>query len=198
MNDVNLTPEDRAAYPLTCGARETMAAFAERTAAEIEESLRAASRLEKRALSIRLNMTKLAKTFLCYNYVRVPMTEQIAGNRRRFEREGLFDAFVGGRAAFDSLTEDERAEWIQFAGTSFMLHRAFLDPHLAKLGAAKADGSPRAAEQIFESRIVLGTLYGILREWRTRRRERNLFPFEYWTYEDEPWRDGEEEDIDGE
>ena len=94
------------------------------------------------------------------------------------------------------LTEDERAEWIQFAGASFMLRRAFIEGHLAKLSAARKDPSPGAAEQLFESRIVLGTLYAVLREWRAIRAEKGLFPLDRWTYEDEPWA-GEEEASDG-
>ena len=201
MNDYNLTPEDRAAYPLTCEAREAMAAISEEIAAETEEALRTASRLEKRALSIRLNMAKLTKTFLCFHYHRVPLPEQFAGNRRVLEREGLFDAFVGDRAAFDRLTEDERAEWTQFAEASFMLHRAFIDQHLARLDAAQRDSSPKAAAQIFESRIVLGTLYEVLRRWRAWRADRGYFPLEWWTYADEPWAEAEadaEETGDGE
>ncbi|MBQ3707769.1 MAG: hypothetical protein II889_07660 [Clostridia bacterium] len=198
MNDYNLTQEDRAAYPLTYEAREAMAAISERAAAEAEEALKTASKLEKRALSIRLNMAKLTKTFLCFHYHRVPLTEQFAGNRRVLEREGLFDAFVGDRAAFDSLSDDERAEWMQFAEASFMLHRAFIDQHLARLDAAKRDSSPKAAGQIFESRIVLGTLYEILCAWRAWRADRGLFPFNRWTYEDEPWAEQEEDAGDGE
>ena len=184
MNDYNLTQEDRAAYPLTYEAREAMAAISERAAAEAEEALKTASKLEKRALSIRLNMAKLTKTFLCFHYHRVPLTEQFAGNRRVLEREGLFD--------------DERAEWMQFAEASFMLHRAFIDQHLARLDAAKRDSSPKAAGQIFESRIVLGTLYEILCAWRAWRADRGLFPFNRWTYEDEPWAEQEEDAGDGE
>ena len=198
MNDLNLKERDREEYPLTCAVREELCAVSDRYASEYEENVRSApSKLEKRAASISLNMAKLTKTFLCFHYHRVPLTEQFAGNRRVLEREGLYESFIGDRAQFDKLTEDERAEWTQFAEASFMLHRAFIDQHLARLEAAKADNSPKAAEQIFESRVVLGTLYAVLREWRAIRADKGLFPFDRWTYEDEPWQsvtdDGEEE-----
>ena len=194
MNDINLKEQDRELFPLTCAVREQLCAVSDRYAAEYEENVKSAvSKLEKRAAAISLNMAKLTKTFLCFHYHRVPLTEQFAGCRRVLEREGLFEAFVGDVAAFDGLTEDERAEWTQFAEASFMLHRAFVDRHLSALEAAETDGSPKAAAQIFESRIVLGTLYGILREWRAIRAEKGLFPFDYWTYEDEPLRSGTED-----
>ena len=199
MNDYNLTASDRERFPLTCGTREALCGISERYAAEYEAALKTAEKLEKRALSISLNMAKLTKTFLCFHYHRVPLDEQFAGNLRVLEREGLLEDFIGDRAAFDKLTDDERAEWTQFAEASFMLHRAFIDQHLARLEAAKAENSPKAAAQIFESRIVLGTLYAVLREWRAWRRERDLFPLEFWTDEDEPrCCGGDEEGGDGE
>ena len=41
--------------------------------------------------------------------------------------------------------------------------------------------------------LMLGTLYAVLREWRAIRAEKGLFPFDHWTYEDEPWRSGTED-----
>ena len=82
-----------------------------------------------------------------------------------------------------------------------MLHRAFIDQHLARLDAAQRDSSPKAAAQIFESRIVLGTLYEVLRRWRAWRADRGYFPLDRWTYADEPWAEAEadaEETGDGE
>ena len=194
MNDLNISEKDREQFPLTCSVREELSAVSDRYAAEYGENVKSApSKLEKRAASISLNMAKLTKTFLCFHYHRVPLEEQFAGNFRVLERERLWETFIGDRQGFDGLTEDGRAEWTQFAEASFMLHRAFIDPHLSRLEAAKADKSPKAAEQIFESRIVIGTLYAVLREWRAIRAEKGLFPFDHWTYEDEPWRSGPED-----
>ena len=120
-------------------------------------------------------------------YRRVSLAEQIAGGRRVLEREGVFADWSGDPEAFGRLTEDERAEWIQFAETSFMLRRAFFERHLALLEAAQTVPTPRAAEQVFESRIVLGTLAGILREWQAWRRETGKYPLDRWNYESGPW-----------
>jgi len=197
MSDLNLREQDYETYPLTCALREELSAVSDRYAAEYERTLKtvpASSKLEKRAAAISLNMAKLTKTFLCFNYRRVSLAEQIAGCRRVLEREGLYDSFIGDREAFDRLTADEQAEWTQFAEVSFMLRRAFLEKHLDKAGATEDPLTAKEAEQVFESRIVTGTLCTILGEWRRIRQEKGLFPFERYTYEDEPWRESVQEE----
>ena len=197
MSDLNLREQDYETYPLTCALREELSAVSDRYAAEYERTLKtvpASSKLEKRAAAISLNMAKLTKTFLCFNYRRVPLAEQMAGCRRVLEREGLYDSSIGDRETFDRLTADEQAEWTQFAEVSFMLRRAFLEKHLDKAGATEAPLTAKEAEQVFESRIVTGTLCTILGEWRRIRQEKGLFPFERYTYEDEPWRENVQEE----
>ena len=145
-------------------------------------------KLEKRALSIQLNMAKLARTFVCFNYNRVPMKEQSRARKNMLRRFGISEPDGPEYAA---LTEDEKSAWAQFAGSTAFLHQAFIDQHLAKLRAGVDSGN---AEQVFESRIVLGTLYAVLREWLAWWRENGTYPFERWTYEDEPWRENVQEE----
>jgi hypothetical protein len=188
-NDRNYTPEDQAAYPVTCAVRDSLCGIAERYIGEYETALKSMPKerkLEKRALSIQLNMAKLTRTFICFNYNRVPMKQQSLVRKSIFGRFGISEPDTPEYAA---LTEDEKSAWIQFAETTAFLHQAFIDQHLAKLRAGIESG---CADQVFESRIVLGTLYTVLREWLAWWRERGTHPFEQWTYEDEPWRDDED------
>ena len=191
MSDHNFTPEDRAAYPVTCAARDVLCGIAERYVGEYESALRSApkeKKLEKRALSIQLNMAKLARTFVCFNYNRVPMKEQSRARKNMLRRFGIPEPDGPEYAA---LTEDEKSAWAQFAGSTAFLHQAFIDQHLAKLRAGVDSGN---ADQVFESRIVLGTLYAVLREWLAWWRENGTYPFERYTYEDEPWRENVQEE----
>ncbi|MCR5683223.1 MAG: hypothetical protein K6G29_12315 [Clostridiales bacterium] len=193
MNDYNYSPEDRAAYPITCAARDALCGIAERYIGEYETALRAApkeKKLEKRALSIQLNMAKLARTFICFNYNRVPMREQSLVRRNILRRFGIPEPDA---PAYAALTEDEKSAWVQFAGSTAFLHQAFIDQHLDKLRAGIEAAN---ADQVFESRIVLGTLYTVLREWLAWWRKKGTYPFEQWAYEDEPWLDGEDEGSD--
>jgi len=190
-NDRNCTPEDRAAWPVTCAARDALCEISERYIDEYEAALKSTpkeNRLEKRALSIQLNMAKLTRTFVCFNYNRVPMKEQSFVRKSIMHR---FGAAEPDTAEYTTLSEDEKSAWIQFAETTAFLHQAFIDRHLEALNAGLASGN---ANQVFESRIVLGTLYTILREWLTWWRENGTFPFERWTYTEEPWADGSGEE----
>ena len=189
--DRNCTPEDMAAYPVTCAAREALCEISERYIEEYEAALKSVpreNRLEKRALSIQLNMATLTRTFVCFNYNRGPMKEQSPAQKNMLRRFGIPEPDDPEYAA---LTEDGQSAWIQFAGSTAFLHQAFIDQHLAKLSAGVNSGN---ADQVFESRIVLGTLYTILREWLGWWREHGTFPFERWTYEEEPWADPEADD----
>ena len=184
QNDRNFTPEDRAAFPVSCAARDALCELSERYIGEYEAALRSVpkdSRLEKRALSIQLNMAKLTRTFLCFNYNRVPMKEQHKVQRILLQRFGPAEPDDPEYAA---LSEDGKTAWVQFAEPTAFLHQAFIDRHIEKLKATHESGD---ADQVFESRIVLGTLYTILREWLAWWREHGPYPFERWTYEDEPW-----------
>ena len=189
--DRNCTPEDMAAYPVTCAAREALCEIAERYIDEYEAALKSVpreNRLEKRALSIQLNMATLTRTFVCFNYNRVPMKQQSFVRKSIMHRFGVTEPDTPEYAA---LTEDDRGAWIQFAETTAFLHQAFIDRHLAQLKSGSEAGE---ADRVFESRIVLGTLYTILREWLGWWREHGTFPFERWTYEEEPWADPEADD----
>lgn len=190
-DDRNCTPEDRAAYPLTCAARDALCAISERYIDNYETALKSTpreKRLEKRALSIQLNMAKLTRTFMCFNYNRVPLKQQSFVRRSIMYRYGVSEPDAPEYAA---LTEDERSAWVQFAETTAFLHQAFIDQHLEKLNAGLESGN---ADQVFESRIVLGTMYAVLREWLAWWREHGTFPFERWTYADEPWKANEAEE----
>ena len=172
QSDRNCPPEDGAAYPVSCAAREALCELSERYIDEYEAALKSTPRenkLEKRALSIQLNMAKLTRTFMCFNYNRVPMKEQHKVQKILLQRFGIPEP---DDPAYAALTEDA------------FLRQAFIDRHIEKLTAALASGN---ADQVFESRIVLGTLYAILREWLAWWREHGTCPFEHWTYEDEPW-----------
>ena len=199
MSICSIAPVDRERFPLTCELREALCAVSEKAIAEYETGLKAAgSKTEKRALSISLNMARLSETFLCFHARGGPVEVQTALRRKRLESGGVLEEYIGNRAAFDALSQDEAAEWFQFADAVFMLRRAFLDPHLAKITAAREDPSVRGAEQVFESRIVLGTLCAILREWRAIRSGRGLFPLDLRPREEEPWDDMEESGPEGE
>ena len=194
-NDRNCTPEDRAAYPVTCAAREALCEIAERYIEEYEAALKSVpkeNRLEKRALSIQLNMAKLTRTFVCFNYNRVPMKQQSFVRKSIMHR---FGAAEPDTAEYTTLSEDEKSAWIQFAETTAFLHQAFINRHLEALNAGLESGN---ADQVFESRIVLGTLYTVLRDWLAWWREHGTFPFERWTYEDEPWAERDADDSAGE
>ena len=183
-NDRNCTPEDRAAYPVSCAVREALCERSERYIDAYETALKTVpkeNKLEKRALSIQLNMAKLTRTFICFDYNRVPMKEQHFVKRSIMHR---FDIQEPDTLEYAALTEDGKFAWIQFAETTAFLHQAFINRHLEKLAAGQESGN---ADQVFESRIVLGTLYTILREWLAWWREHGTYPFEHWTYEDEPW-----------
>ena len=189
--DRNCTPADRAVWPVTCAARDGLCEISERYIDEYEAALKSTpkeNRLEKRALSIQLNMAKLTRTFVCFNYNRVAMKQQSLAQEKMLRRFGLV---VPDFPDFAALTEDGQSAWLQFAGSTAFLHQAFIDQHLEKLNAGLASGN---ANQVFESRIVLGTLYTILREWLTWWRENGTFPFERWTYTEEPWADGSGEE----
>ena len=186
--DRNCTPEDRAAYPVSCAAREALCELSERYIGAYEAALKTVpkeNKLEKRALSIQLNMAKLTRTFMCFNYNRVPMKEQHKVQRILLQRFGTAEPDDPEYAA---LTEDGKYAWVQFAEPTAFLHQAFIDRHIEKLAAGQESGN---ADQVFESRIVLGTLYTILREWLAWWREHGTYPFERWTYEDEPWEQDE-------
>lgn len=190
-DDHNCTPEDRAAYPVTCAARDALCEISERYIEEYEAALKSVpkeNRLEKRALSIQLNMAQLTRTFVCFNFNRVPMKQQSFVRKSIMHRFGIAEPDAPEYAA---LTEDGKSAWIQFAETTAFLHQAFIDRHLEKLNAGLEGGS---ADQVFESRIVLGTLYTVLREWLGWWREHGPFPLERWTYEEEPWADSEADD----
>jgi hypothetical protein len=96
--------------------------------------------------------------------------------------------------AYAALSEDGKTAWVQFAEPTAFLHQAFIDRHIEKLKAAHESGD---ADQVFESRIVLGTLYTILREWLAWWREHGPYPFERWTYEDVPWEQNGADAPDG-
>ena len=190
-NDRNCTPEDRAAYPVTCAARDALCGISERYIEDYETALKSVPKerkLEKRALSIQLNMAKLTRTFICFNYNRVPMKQQSFVRKNILHRFGVQEPDA---PEYASLTEDEKSAWIQFAEATAFLHQAFFDRHLEKLNAGYGSGDrifDRVKDPVFESRIVLGTLYTILREWLAWWREHGTYPFERWTYEDEPYK----------
>ncbi len=193
--DRNCTPADRAAWPVTCAARDALCEISERYIDEYEAALKSVpkeKKLEKRALSIQLNMAKLTRTFVCFNYNRVPMGEQSLAQGKMLRRFGLAEP---DGPAYAALSADGKSAWLQFAGSTAFLHQAFIDQHLEKLNTGLAFGN---TNQVFESRIVLGTLYTILREWLTWWRENGTFPFERWTYKEEPWSEPDADEPAGE
>ena len=181
----NYLPADAEKYPLTSATRVMMYESAQEYIDDYTRQLSALSRderLQKKVLSIQKHMAEHCQTFAAMGFNRSTFTEQIA-SREKFLRQSETGIMEEYAEALSSLTDDQKGAFILFAHTTWFLHNAFIDQHIAKIAAAEEAGAP---EKAFDDRIILGTVYAICRRWLAWWRENGTLPFERWTYEDYP------------
>ncbi|MBE6597997.1 MAG: hypothetical protein E7638_00995 [Ruminococcaceae bacterium] len=181
----NYLPTNASDYPKASAARtfmvETANKFADEYAAALGK-LGKEDKLQKKLLSIQKAMAEHCAGFAAMAYTGSTWEVQI--ERRIKMLNQSTDIMTEYAEALAPLSPDEKAAFIQYAHTNWLLHNAFIDQHLRKLSAAAENGQP---ERALEDKIILGTVYAICREWRAWWQENGTLAFDRWTYEDFPW-----------
>jgi hypothetical protein len=143
-------------------------------------------KLQKKVLSIQQHMAQHCATFAAMGF-NGPTWELQIETRVRQLNQGS-DILTQYDKALEPLPTDERFAFILYAHANWFLHHNLINQHLDKLTKAMESGQP---EKAFEPKIILGTIYAILREWRAWWQENGTFPFDRWTYEDSPWEEAD-------
>jgi len=179
----NYLPADAEQFPRTAATRVMMCESAQEYIDDYTRQLSALSRedrLQKKALSIQKHMAEHCQTFAAMGFNRASFPEQLAFREKILRENNILAEYS---RQLEGLTDDEKGAFILFAHTTWFLHNAFIDQHIAKITAAQEACAP---EKAFDDRIILGTVYTICRRWLAWWRENGTLPFERWTYEDFP------------
>ncbi len=185
----NYLPKNAGDYPKASATRTFMVETAQKYengyTAELGK-LTPNDKLQKKILSIQQNMAGLCATFAAMGFNNPTWESQIESRVRMMNRNS--DILQQYDKALETLTTDERFAFILYAHTNWHLHNCFINQHMDKINQAMESGQP---EKAFEHKIILGTIYAILREWRAWWQENGTLPFDLWTYEDSPWEEAD-------
>ena len=185
----NYLPKNAGDYPKTSAARTFMVETANKYVNEYTEALGKLTRedkLQKKVLSIQQNMAGNCAGFAAMAWNRDTWERQIEMRERQLSQSS--DILQQYTESMENLTPDERFAFILYAHTNWFLHHNLINQHLDKLTKAMESGQP---EKAFEPKIILGTIYAILREWRAWWQENGTLAFDRWTYEDSPWEEAD-------
>ena len=181
----NYLPKNAGDYPKTSAARTFMVETANKYASEYAEAIGKLSKedkLQKKILSIQQNMAGNCAGFAAMAWCRDTWERQIEMREHQLNQSS--DILQQYGEAMESLSTDDRFAFILYTHTNWFLHHNLINQHLDKLNQAMESGHP---EKAFEAKIILGTIYTILREWRAWWQENGTLAFDKWTYEDSPW-----------
>ncbi len=140
--------------------KERMFDLANEKASAYEEkrhSLEKDKKIERKALSIQKEISENCAKFLQYHF---------DGRYHKVREQILFhcrpnDLFEPYRAEFCKLNEEDQALFLTFAYPMWMILHHFYLPRKEMLK------KENAAEKIFESKLIIGTVGEILGEWQT-------------------------------
>ena len=97
----------------------------------------------------------------------------------------VHELFADYREACDALPEEQRGAFLVYAHTLYMIHNAFFYKHEQDLRRAEAsDTVPDHPEDIFACRVILGTISGILTEWKSWWNSTGILPCSVGDWED--------------
>ena len=185
----NYLPKNAGDYPKTSAARTFMVETANKYVNEYTEALGKLTRedkLQKKVLSIQQNMAKRCASFAAIGFDGATWELQIEIRERQLTQSS--DILQQYGEALKNLPSDERFAFIQYAHANWFLHHNLIHQNLDKLNQSMESGHP---EKAFEPKIILGTIYAILREWRAWWQENGTLAFDRWTYEDSPWEEAD-------
>lgn len=183
----NYLPKNAGDYPKASATRTFMVETAQKYENEYTaefSKLTPNDKLQKKILSIQQNMAGNCAGFAAMAWSRDTWERQIEMRERQLAQST--DILQQYGEALEPLSTDDRFAFILYAHTNWFLNHNLINQHLDKLTKAIESGQP---EKAFEAKIILGTIYAILREWRAWWQENGTLAFDLWTYEDSPWEE---------
>jgi len=182
-----MKPNETAEYPKTAAAYTFLTETARKAAEEYEKqrkSYHKKDKIQRYTFALQRQMAEHCTSIPALPADRSLWPEQLA--RREAILRDHPQILAPYEDALAEMSEDDRCSFLLYAHANWFLHSVFLNPHIENLNAAKTGGS---SENVFDSRLILRTVYSICREWRKWWIKNGYPPFDTWTYEDSPWED---------